>query len=50
VKRKKPKLDAEFWRRDAEARQLLAERIAYIEAKMKEEQEQTAKQSDSASA
>jgi hypothetical protein len=49
VKRKKPKLDAEFWRRDAEARQLLAERIAYVEAKMKE-QEQTAKQPGSTNA
>src|SRR5437763_14488209 len=47
VKRKKTNVEAEFWRRDAEARQLLAERIAYVEAKMKEEREQAEKQAGS---
>ncbi len=34
--KKKPQLTAEFWKRDAEHRQLLRERIAYHEAKLKE--------------
>jgi hypothetical protein len=36
VKRKK-KLTADFWRRDAEARRLLADQIARIEAKLEQE-------------
>jgi len=43
-KRPKRKLDAEFWRRDAEARRLLEERIAYHEARMAWEREWAAKQ------
>ena len=34
MKRKKPKLDAEFWRRDAENRRWMAERVAQIEAEL----------------
>jgi hypothetical protein len=34
VKRKKPRLDAEFWRRDAENRRWMAERVAQIEAEL----------------
>ena len=37
MKRKK-KLDAEFWRRDAEMKRMLEERIAYHKAKIAEEQ------------
>ncbi|HWH06704.1 MAG TPA: hypothetical protein VNT23_09775 [Gaiellaceae bacterium] len=37
MKRKK-KLDAEFWRRDAEVRRQLEERVAYHKAKLAEEQ------------
>jgi hypothetical protein len=44
MKRKKPKLDAEFGRRDAEARRMLAERIAYHEARDQFEREWAAKQ------
>ena len=40
MKRKKTKLDAEFWRRDAEMKRLLEERIAYHEAKLAEERKQ----------
>jgi hypothetical protein len=47
MKRKKPKLDAEFWRRDAENRRYMAERIAYHDAKLKEEREQAAKRAGS---
>ena len=36
-KRKKTKLTAEFWARDAEHRRLLAERIAYHQRKLDEE-------------
>jgi len=39
MKRKKTKLDAEFWRGDAEDRKKLAERIAYHEAKLAQERE-----------
>ena len=35
---KKTKLDEEFWRRDAETKRLLAERTAYHERRLKEEQ------------
>lgn len=35
--RKKTKLTAEFWRRDAEVRRALEERIAYHTAKLVEE-------------
>jgi hypothetical protein len=42
--KKKPKLDADFWRRDAEARRLLAERIAYHEARSAWERDWAAKQ------
>jgi hypothetical protein len=34
---KKKKLTAEFWRRDAEGKRQLEERIAYHEAKLAEE-------------
>jgi hypothetical protein len=37
MKRKKTKLDAEFWRRDAENRKLLEQRIAYHKAKLAQE-------------
>jgi hypothetical protein len=37
MKRKKTILDAEFWRRDAENKKLLEERIAYHKAKLEEE-------------
>ena len=37
MKRKKTKLDAEFWRQDAEMKRLLEERIAYHKAKLVEE-------------
>jgi hypothetical protein len=37
VKRKRTKLTREFWERDAEIRRQLEERIAYHEAKLKEE-------------
>jgi hypothetical protein len=37
-RRKKTKLDDEFWRQDAASKRLLAERIAYHERKLKEEQ------------
>lgn len=47
MKRKKPKLDAEFWRRDAENRRYLAKRVAYHEAKLAEEREQAAKEAGS---
>ena len=36
---KKKKLDAEFWRRDAEMKRMLEERIAYHKAKIAEEAE-----------
>jgi hypothetical protein len=39
MKRKKTKLDAEFWRRDAEAKRMLEERIAYHQAKLAEERD-----------
>ncbi len=35
---KKTNLDREFWRRDAEMKRQLAERIAYHERKLREEQ------------
>jgi len=47
MKRKKPTLDAEFWRRDAENRRWMAERVAQIEAQLKEEREQALKQAGS---
>ena len=34
MEREKPKLDAEFWRRDAENRRWMAERVAQIEAEL----------------
>jgi hypothetical protein len=34
---KKKKLDAEFWKRDAENRKQLEQRIAYHQAKLKQE-------------
>jgi len=37
MKRKKTKLDAEFWRRDAELKRMLEERIAYHKAKLEQE-------------
>jgi hypothetical protein len=37
-KKKTGKLTPEFWERDAEARRHLAERIALLEQKLKEEQ------------
>ena len=37
MKRKKAKLDAEFWRQDAEMMRLLEKRIAYHKAKLAEE-------------
>ena len=37
MKRKRKKLDAEFWRRDAENRRQLEERISYHKAKLEEE-------------
>ena len=40
MKKKPEKLDAEFWRRDAEMKRLLEERIAYHEAKLAEERKQ----------
>jgi len=43
-KKKKPTLDAEFWRRDAEARGMLPERIAYHEARSEFERDWAAKQ------
>jgi hypothetical protein len=39
-RKKKPRLSAEFWARDAEHRRLLAERIAYHERKLEEERDQ----------
>jgi hypothetical protein len=42
MKRKKPKLDAEFWRRDAENRRRMAERVAEIEAELAAEKAQPA--------
>jgi len=35
--KKKRKLDAEFWRRDAEMKRMLEERIAYHKAKLEQE-------------
>ena len=37
MKRKKTKLDAEFWRQDAEMKRLLEERIFFHKAKLAEE-------------
>ena len=34
---KKKKLDAEFWKRDAEHQKLLEQRIAYHKAKLQQE-------------
>ncbi len=34
MKPKKRKLDAEFWRRDAEVKRMLEDRIAYHKAKL----------------
>jgi hypothetical protein len=48
MKRKKPKLDAEFWRQDAENRRRMAERVAEIEAQLKKEREQASQQPDAA--
>ena len=39
MKRKNTKLDADFWRRDAEMKRMLEERIAYHKAKIAEERE-----------
>ncbi|HEX6699732.1 MAG TPA: hypothetical protein VF101_03300 [Gaiellaceae bacterium] len=44
MKPKKPKLDAEFWRQDAENRRRMAERIAYHEARAEFERNWAAKQ------
>ncbi len=41
MKRKRKKLDAEFWRRDAEMKRMLEERIAYHKAKIVEETEKS---------
>ena len=48
MKRKKPKLDAEFWRRDAENRRWMAERAAQIETQLKSGREQAASQTEPA--
>lgn len=40
--KKKRKLDAEFWREDAEHRRHLAERIEYHKAKLAEERREQA--------
>ena len=39
MKRKNTKLDADFWRRDAEMKRMLEERIAYHKAKIAEERD-----------
>jgi hypothetical protein len=39
MKPKKTKLDAEFWRRDAEMKRMLEERIAYHTAKIAAERQ-----------
>jgi hypothetical protein len=45
MKRKKTKLDAEFWRQDAEMKRLLEERIAYHKAKLAEERRERQEES-----